>query len=77
MRKYFSKRPSPAMFVAIIALVAASTGGAIAATKVKKVEYKGLSKDARLKVLPFNSTGVSKSISVAMEPKRDPNKGVK
>jgi hypothetical protein len=31
----------------------------------------------RLKVLPFSSTGVSKSISVAMEPKRDPGKGVK
>lgn len=56
MRKYFSKRPSPAMIVAMIALVAASTGGAIAATKSKKVEYKGLSKDARLKVLPFSKT---------------------
>jgi len=38
MRKMFSKRPSPAMIVAMIALVAASTGGAIAATKSKKVE---------------------------------------
>ncbi len=54
MRKCFAKRPSPAMIVAIVALcIAASTGGAIAATKAKKVEYKGLSKDARLKVLPF------------------------
>lgn len=56
MRKMFSKRPSPAMIVAMVALVAATTGGAVAATKAKKVEYKGLSKDARLKVLPFSKT---------------------
>ena len=56
MRKFFSKRPSPAMIVAIVALVAAGTGGAIAQTTKKKVEYKGLSKDARLKVLPFSKT---------------------
>ncbi len=56
MSKLFRKgRPSPAMIVGIVALIAAMGGGAYAAT-AKKVEYKGLSKDARLKVLPFSKT---------------------
>lgn len=55
MRKLFSRLPSPAMIVGIIALIAALGGGAYAATK-KKVEYKGLSKEARLKVLPYSKT---------------------
>ena len=61
MSKLFKKgRPSPAMVVGVIALIAALGGGAYAAT-AKKVEYKGLSKDARLKVLPFSksATGVA------------------
>jgi hypothetical protein len=53
MRKLFERRPSPAMIVGLIALVAAMGGGAYAATK-KKVTYKGLDKEARLKVLPFS-----------------------
>ena len=55
MSKLFSKRPSPALIVAMVALIAALGGGAYAATQ-KKVEYKGLSKEARLKVLPFSKT---------------------
>ena len=56
MRKLFSgRRPSPAMIVGIIALIAALGGGAYAAT-AKKVTYKGLDKEARLKVLPFSKT---------------------
>ncbi len=55
MSKLFSKRPSPALIVAMVALFAALGGGAYAASQ-KKVEYKGLSKDARLKVLPFSKT---------------------
>jgi hypothetical protein len=55
MRKFFSRRPSPAMIVGIIALIAALGGGAYAASS-KKVTYKGLDKDARLKVLPFSKT---------------------
>ncbi len=54
MSRMFKKgRPSPAMIVGIIALLAALGGGAYAAT-AKKVAYKGLDKDARLKVLPFS-----------------------
>jgi hypothetical protein len=58
MRKLarFERRPSPAMIVGIIALIAALGGGAYAATAKKKVTYKGLDKDARLKVLPFSKT---------------------
>ena len=48
--KKLLKRPSPATVIAFIALCGALGGGAYAATS-KKVEYKGLSKDARLKVL--------------------------
>jgi hypothetical protein len=54
MKKLF-KRPSPAAVIAFIALCVALGGGAYAATS-KKVEYKGLSKDARLKVLGVGST---------------------
>ena len=54
MRKLF-KRPAPGTVIAFIALCVALGGGAYAATK-KKVEYKGLSKDARLKVLGVSST---------------------
>jgi hypothetical protein len=56
MRKLFDRRPSPAMIVGIIALIAALGGGAYAATAKKKVTYKGLDKEARLKVLPFSKT---------------------
>jgi hypothetical protein len=54
MKKLF-KRPSPAAVIAFVALCVALGGGAYAATS-KKVEYKGLSKDARLKVLGVAST---------------------
>jgi hypothetical protein len=53
MRKLFKKRPSPAMIVGMIALIAALGGTAYAA---KKITYKGLDKDARLKVLPFSKS---------------------
>jgi hypothetical protein len=49
MRKLFSKRPSPAMVVAMIALIAAAGGTAYAAA----ITYKNLDKDARNKVLPI------------------------
>lgn len=49
MRKLLSKRPSPAMIVAMVALVAALGGTAYAA---KAITYKMLDKDARNKVLP-------------------------
>jgi hypothetical protein len=55
MSKLIKRRPSPAMIIAMVALIAALGGGAYAATQ-KKVEYKGLSKEARLKVLPFSKT---------------------
>jgi hypothetical protein len=55
MRKLFKRRPSPAAVIAFIALCVALGGGAYAATS-KKVEYKGLSKDARLKVLGVSQT---------------------
>jgi hypothetical protein len=65
MRKLFTKgRPSPAMIVAIIALVAGLGGGAYAA-KSKKVTYKGLDKDARNKVLPI---GATEAISADCDP---------
>src|SRR6186713_1908042 len=54
MKKLF-KRPSPATVIAFVALCVALGGGAYAATS-KKIEYKGLSKDARLKVLPIGAT---------------------
>src|SRR3954464_13248564 len=55
MKKLFSRRPSAGLIVGFIALCVALGGGAYAATS-KKVEYKGLSKDARLKVLGVAST---------------------
>jgi hypothetical protein len=54
MKKLF-KRPSPGTVIAFIALCVALGGGAYAASS-KKVEYKGLSKEARLKVLGVSST---------------------
>jgi hypothetical protein len=56
MRKLFKHRPSAGVVIGFIALCVALGGGAYAATKGKKVEYKGLSKDARLKVLGVAST---------------------
>ena len=53
MRKLFSKRPSPSMIVAMIALIAAAGGTAYAA---KTITYKTLDKDARNKVLPISKT---------------------
>jgi hypothetical protein len=55
MRKLFKHRPSAGAVIGFIALCVALGGGAYAASK-KKVEYKGLSKDARLKVLGVSST---------------------
>jgi len=55
MKKLFNRRPSAGLVVGFIALCVALGGGAYAATG-KKVEYKGLSKDARLKVLPVSAT---------------------
>ena len=55
MRKLFSRRPTAGTVIAFIALCVALGGGAYAATH-KKVEYKGLSKDARLKVLGVGKT---------------------
>jgi hypothetical protein len=58
MRKLFKKRPSPAMIVGMVALIAALGGTAYAA---KKITYKGLDKDARLKVLPFSKSQTGSS----------------
>jgi hypothetical protein len=55
MRKVFKRRPSAGAVIGFIALCVALGGGAYAATS-KKIEYKGLSKDARLKVLPVSAT---------------------
>ncbi len=55
MKKLFNRRPSAGLVVGFIALCVALGGGAYAATS-KKIEYKGLSKDARLKVLGVAST---------------------
>jgi hypothetical protein len=55
MKKVFGRRPSAGFVIGFIALCVALGGGAYAATK-KKIEYKGLSKDARLKVLGVSST---------------------
>lgn len=56
MRKLFKRRPSAGVIIGFLALVVALGGGAYAAKKSSKVEYKGLSKDARLKVLPLSAT---------------------
>jgi hypothetical protein len=58
MKKLFSRRPSAGVVIGFIALCVALGGGAYAATS-KKVEYKGLSKDARLKVLGVSSTNAN------------------
>jgi hypothetical protein len=55
MKKLLSRRPSAGAVIGFVALCVALGGGAYAATK-KKVEYKGLSKDARLKTLGVSST---------------------
>jgi hypothetical protein len=55
MKKLFNRRPSAGVIIGFVALCVALGGGAYAATS-KKVEYKGLSKDARLKVLGVAST---------------------
>ncbi len=55
MRKLFKRRPSAGAVIGFVALCVALGGGAYAATS-KKVEYKGLSKDARLKVLGVSQT---------------------
>jgi hypothetical protein len=62
MRKLFKHRPSPAMIVAMVALLAALGGTAYAA---KKLTYKGLDKEARNKVLPVAG---GESISADCEP---------
>src|SRR5690349_4773070 len=62
MRKLFNRRPSTGTVIAFVALCVALGGGAYAATS-KKVEYKGLSKDARLKVLPVSATNAGGSDS--------------
>lgn len=56
MKKLVSRRPSAGLIVGFIALCVALGGGAYAAKKSSKVAYKGLSKDARLKVLPVSAT---------------------
>jgi hypothetical protein len=60
MRKLFKRRPSAGAVIGFIALCVALGGGAYAATS-KKVEYKGLSKDARLKVLGVSKTNANVS----------------
>jgi hypothetical protein len=56
MRKLMPKRrPSAGVIIGFLALAVALGGGAYAA-KSKKVPYKGLDKDARLKVLPISAT---------------------
>jgi hypothetical protein len=55
MKKLISRRPSAGLIVGFLALCVALGGGAYAATKSKKVTYKGLDKDARLKVLPVSA----------------------
>lgn len=55
MRKLLKQRPSAGAIIGLLALVLALGGGAYAAKK-SKVPYKGLDKDARLKVLPISAT---------------------
>jgi hypothetical protein len=55
MKKLFTRRPAAGTVIAFIALCVALGGGAYAASK-KKIEYKGLSKDARLKTLGVAKT---------------------
>jgi hypothetical protein len=58
MRKLLKRRPSAGVIIGFLALAVALGGGAYAATK-KKIEYKGLTKDARLKVLPVSKTNAN------------------
>jgi hypothetical protein len=58
MRKLFKRRPSAGVIIGVLALVLALGGGAYAAKKAK-VTYKGLDKDARLKVLPVSKTNAN------------------
>jgi hypothetical protein len=55
MKKLLNRRPSAGVIIGVLALVLALGGGAYAAKKAK-VTYKGLDKDARLKVLPVSAT---------------------
>lgn len=56
MRKLIpTRRPSAGVIIGFLALAVALGGGAYAAKKAK-VTYKGLDKDARLKVLPISAT---------------------
>ena len=59
MRKLFSRRPSAGVVIGFLALCVALGGGAYAAQKAKKVTYKGLDKEARLKVLPVSNTNAN------------------
>ena len=61
MRKLIKRRPSAGVIIGMLALVVALGGGAYAAKKVTKVTYKGLDKDARLKVLPISATNAGTS----------------
>jgi hypothetical protein len=57
MRKLLDRRPSAGAIIGLLALVLALGGGAYAQkAKKKKIPYKGLDKDARLKVLPISAT---------------------
>jgi hypothetical protein len=58
MKKLFNRRPSAGVIIGCLALVLALGGGAYAAKKAK-VTYKGLDKDARLKVLPVSKTNAN------------------
>jgi hypothetical protein len=59
MQKLLKHRPSAGTLIAFIALCVALGGGAYAATK--KITYKGLDKDARLKVQPVSATNAGSS----------------
>jgi hypothetical protein len=59
MKKLLNRRPSAGVIIGLLALVLAVGGGAYAAKKTKKVPYKGLDKDARLKVLPVSKTNAN------------------
>jgi hypothetical protein len=61
MEKLLKHRPSAGTLIAFLALCVALGGGAYAATQGKKVPYKGLDKDARLKVLPVSATNAGTS----------------
>ena len=58
MKKLLNRRPSAGVIIGVLALVLALGGGAYAAKKAK-VTYKGLDKDARLKVLPVSKTNAN------------------